>query len=89
MTDNLFASYIVGHYYFCLINILQGMSLCLYLYPYFKLLLRINHENEIAESKGMYVLKAPEETDPCDQFPPPPQESYTCVQPPSAVHRRC
>ena len=65
------------------------MSLCLYLYPYFKLLLRINHENEIAESKGMYVLKAPEETDPCDQFPPPPQESYTCVQPPSAVHRGC
>lgn len=79
----------------CLINILQGMSLYLYLYPYFTLLLRVNHESEIAESKGMYILKAPEETDPCDQFPPAPPsppplpESYTRVQPPSAVHRRC
>ena len=63
MTDNLFASYIVGHYYFCLINILQGMSLYLYHYPYFKLLLKINQKNEITESKGMYVLKAPEESD--------------------------
>lgn len=48
------------------------MSLYLYLYPYFALLLRVNHESEIAESKGMYILKAPEETDPCDQFPPAP-----------------
>ena len=36
--------------------------------------------NGIAESKGLYVLKAPSKTDPCDQFAAP-QESHGHVQP--------
>lgn len=36
--------------------------------------------NEIAESKSVYVLKAPNKTDPCDQFATP-QEGHAHVQP--------